>query len=106
MANKRKDGLPSNNIGGRKTKAEEMGLEKRMNDAFNAVTNGQVGHDGATEVLSLMWMKAIEQDYKAIEWIAHRYYGKEPKSIIKDVTVHSDVVSDAFEYFKETFGDG
>ena len=94
-----------NHKGGPRTKAERMGLEGRMNDAFKSLTNGKDNIDGATEILTLMWQKAIDGDIKAIEWIAHRYYGKEPKAIIQDVNVNGGIdVADIKEFFGNSFG--
>lgn len=93
MARPRKDGLPSNHKGGRKTKAEEMGLEKRLNDAFKAVSRGK-HKEGATEVLKGIWLIAADsghpKQFEALKWITDRYYGKEPKAIIKETNFTLD----------------
>ena len=91
--------------GGRKTKAEEMGLEKNLNESFKKLSVGKIdGVQGAEGILQLMWEKAIdERDYKAIEWIAHRYYGKEPKAIISDINVNGTNRGSIKEFFGSAF---
>ena len=96
-----------NHKGGRPTKAEEMGLEKNMNEAFKALSTKRdiTGIDGAEGILHLMWDKAADGDIKAIQWLAERYYGKEPKAIIQEVNhnhgINRGTIKEVFNAFRE-----
>ena len=107
MANKRKDGKPANHSGGRRTKAEEMGLGKHLNESFKALADAKniEGIDGAEGILHMMWDKAHSGDIKAIQWIAERYFGKEPKAIIQDINISGDVVTTLGDFFNGAFND-
>lgn len=84
----------NNHRGGRPTKAEEMGLEKRMNDAFKAVTKNK-DHDGATQVIQEMFKIAMSEDhakkFDALKWLTDRYFGKEPKAIIQEIDIKHEL---------------
>lgn len=99
-------GDPDINRNGPPTKAERMGLERNLNEAFKKVTKGTLGDDvtAAEAVLHLMWDKAKKGEIKAIEWIAHRFYGKEPDAIIQQVQ-HEFNRGTVKEMFGNTFND-
>lgn len=107
MGRPRKDGKPVDHKGGRPTKAEEMGLEKHLNSAYQKLSKGKLdGTPGAEAILQLMWNKASKGEYKAIEWIAHRYYGREPKAIIQEIKATGDFKFVLAEHLKTAFDDG
>ncbi len=93
--------------GGAPTKAERMGLDKRMAEAFAKVSRNKDA-EGATKVIEEMWKIALNDDPKnikrfdALKWITDRYYGKEPKALIIDAEVeHKGVnVKDLLNYVK------
>ena len=96
MAGYRNDGKPVKHKGGRPTKAEEMGLDKKMAKAFKNVTNGRPGY-GSTKVIEEMWKIALDNDnakrFEALKWITDRYYGKEPKAIIQETKITTNEFS-------------
>ncbi len=109
MANRRLDGTEAEHKGGRPSKAETMGLERRLREAFDAVTGNKGEYEGATEVLKLMWSKALDKDdskqFDAIKWITDRYYGKEPKQIIIDGEIEHDAAESLQNFINQAIND-
>lgn len=97
-----------NHKGGRPTKAEQMGLEKRMNKAFQAVTKGEAAY-GATRVIEEMFKIAFEEDnpkrFDALKWLTDRYFGKEPKPIHQEINVSENLGIEIKDYLKNAYGE-
>lgn len=112
----KKDGTPdkrANNGGnknaGRKTKAEEMGLEKRLNRVFQELTDDRDDVDGADVVLVKLRDIALDpghsKHFEALKWFTDRYFGKEPKALIVDQEVnHNGVGVDVAAILKGAYG--
>ena len=96
-----------NKSAGRKTKAEEMGLEARLNKVFEAFTEGYTDVDGADVVLVKLRDIAMDtshaKHFDALKWFTDRYFGKEPKALIVDSEVtHKGL--DVTEILKNAYG--
>ena len=93
--------------GGRPSKAEQMGLAKRLEKAFQNVTNNKTEGYGATKVIEEMFKIALDEDnpkrFEALKWVTDRYYGKEPKAIIQETTHHGDVGIKIAEILKDSY---
>lgn len=81
----------NNHKGGRPSKAEAMGLDKKMAKAFNALSKGNTSKDGSVEVLKQIFSIAMDPEHpkqvEMLKWVSERYFGKEPKAIHQEITL-------------------
>ena len=93
-----------NHKGGRRSKAEELGLNKRMAQAFKKVSKGEDA-DGATRVIEELWKIGLNVDhakqFDALKWITDRYYGKEPKQIIVEGDIEHNGAESLQNFIKQ-----
>ena len=97
-----------NKTAGRKTKAEEMGLEARLNKVFEAFTEGYTDVDGADVVLVKLRDIAMDtshaKHFDALKWFTDRYFGKEPKALIVDQSTTLSIPEEGIkDFYKNLF---